>query len=76
MPCFNAGTFSLSIGKVEASDANRRQYEETKANWIIVKVAGLSKALRMDLADVLVNADEAYHSTHSIYEIQSAFIAT
>lgn len=36
----------------------------------MVKEAGLSKALRMDFADVLVNAEEAYHMTHSIYILQ------
>lgn len=33
----------------------------------MVKEAGLSKAFRMDLADVLVKAEDAYHMTHSIY---------
>lgn len=33
----------------------------------MVKEAGLSKAFNMDLADVLVTAEEAYHIMHSIY---------
>lgn len=46
-----------------ASQARNMHSDETKANWIIVKVAGLSKAFRMDFDDVFVMAEDAYHST-------------
>lgn len=36
----------------------------------MVKVAGLAKALRMDFAEVLVSADDAYHMMHRIYRLQ------
>ena len=64
---FRAGTLSRSVGNRTASQAQRTQYEETKANCIRVRVAGWSKAFKMDFEDVLVSADDAYHSTHRIY---------
>lgn len=38
----------------------------------MVKVAGLAKALRMDLAEVLVSAEDAYHMMHKTYSCESA----
>src|SRR5690349_11480959 len=58
-----AGMAARSWGKVDASQENNRQYDETKPNWTRVKVAGLSKAVRIALEDVLVMADDQYHMT-------------
>jgi len=52
-------------GKVDASHENSIQYEETNANWTSVKVAGLSKAVRIDLDEVLVKAEDQYHIIQS-----------
>lgn len=68
MGCFKAGIEVRSFGKTDASHEEVIQYEATMKNCTIVKVAGLSKALRMDLDDVLVRAEDKYHMTHSIYE--------
>lgn len=48
------------------------QNEDTNANWTMVRVAGLSKAVRIDLEDVFVNAEDQYHITHNIYTQASA----
>lgn len=53
-------------GKMVASHAMKIHNEETKANWTSVKVAGLSKAIKMDLEEVFVRADEVYHNRHRI----------
>jgi ABC-type transporter lipoprotein component MlaA len=70
--CRSAGTAALSRGKVDARKEKRMQYEETKANWTMVKVAGLSKAVRIALEEVLVRADDQYHITQSAYGQRSA----
>ena len=44
-----------------------RQYEHTKANWISVRVAGLSKVVRIDFEEVLVRAEDQYHIIQSPY---------
>jgi hypothetical protein len=49
-------------GKTPAIQEDRRQKSETKPNCTIVRVAGFSKALRMDLEDVLVRTDDPYQS--------------
>ena len=56
-------------GKAEASDARIKHHIETEANWMMVNVAGLSRALRMDFEDVLVKADVMYHEIHSTCEV-------
>lgn len=48
------------------------QNDDTKANWTRVRVAGLSKAVRIDFEDVFVNAEDQYHITHNIYSDASA----
>jgi hypothetical protein len=60
-----AGTAARSFGKVEESHENKRQYKDTRANCMRVNVAGLSKALSMDLDEVFVRADDQYHITQS-----------
>lgn len=54
-----------SRGNLDASQENKRQYAATHANCIIVSVAGLSKAVRIDLDEVFVRAEDQYHATHS-----------
>ena len=49
---------------MRARFAKKMHQEDTKANWISVKVTGFGKALRMDLEDVLVRADVRYHMMH------------
>lgn len=66
MGCFNAVTLVRRTGKALASQARNMQRDETNANWIRVSVAGLSNALRMDLDEVLVSADEVYHNRQRI----------
>ena len=61
-----AGTAVRSFGKIDASQDSKMQYEDTKANCISVRVAGLSKAVRIDLDEVLVRADDQYHITQSV----------
>lgn len=51
-------------GKAEATAEQTRQKKETKANWTMVRVAGLSRVMRMDLEEVLVRTDEVYQSIH------------
>lgn len=58
----------LSAGNMYASDDNAMQYVETRANWTIVSVAGLSNEVKMDFDEVFVNADDQYHTTHSTWE--------
>lgn len=45
------------------------QREETKANWIKVRVAGLGKALRMAFEEVFVRALDRYQTMERIYSI-------
>jgi hypothetical protein len=66
--CRSAGTAARSRGNVEASHEKSMQYDETKANWTRVKVAGLSKAVRIALDEVLVRADDPYHIMQSACE--------
>lgn len=66
---FRAVILVRRTGKMTASLAMVIQSDETKANWTRVKVAGLGKAFRMDLDEVLVRAEEVYHNTHRIYMI-------
>jgi hypothetical protein len=55
----------FSEGKVEAAVASIRHHRETEANWMIVRVAGLSKAFNIDFEEVLVKAEVMYHVMHS-----------
>lgn len=48
-----------------------KQYAATRKNWTIVKLAGLSKALRIDLEEVFVNAEDMYHVTQRACETRS-----
>src|SRR5690349_9225399 len=59
-------------GKTLASHADRIHRNETKANWTRVRVAGISKALRMDLDEVLVRAEDVYHRRQRICQTESA----
>lgn len=59
-----------NTGKTIASHAITMHSDETKANCTRVSVAGLSKAIRIDLEDVLVRAEEVYHMRHRIYVVQ------
>lgn len=70
--CLKAGTEARILGKVDASQEESMQNEDTNANWTRVRVAGLLKAVRIDLEDVFVNAEDQYHMMHSIYSDASA----
>ena len=50
---------------MEDSEARTKHHNETDANWIIVKVAGFGKALRIDFDEVLVKADVMYQTMQS-----------
>jgi hypothetical protein len=67
MGCLRAVIFVLRTGKMVASQAMTTQSDETNANWIKVKVAGLLKAFRMDLEEVLVSAEDAYQARQRIW---------
>lgn len=67
MGCFRAVILVRSTGNTTASLARLRHRADTKANWTRVNVAGISNALRMDLDEVLVRADDVYHNKHKIY---------
>lgn len=56
-----------SPGKTDASHESNRHHPDTKANCTRVSVAGLSKAVNIVLDEVLVNADDQYHITQSVY---------
>ncbi len=49
-------------------------HEDTKANWIRVRVMGLGKTLSMDLEEVLVRAELIYQTRQRICLDQSWFI--
>jgi hypothetical protein len=67
MPCLRAGMVVLRAGKRVASQEKKKQNVATKANWIRVSVAGLGKALRIDLEEVLVRALEKYQIMQRVY---------
>ena len=58
-----------SIGKIVDSHEKHIQREETKANWIKVRVAGLGKAFRMAFEEVFVSALDKYQTIERIYGI-------
>jgi hypothetical protein len=64
--CLRAVIFVRKIGNKVAIHAINIHSDDTKANWTNVKVAGLSKAIKMDFEEVFVSADEAYHNRHRI----------
>lgn len=70
MGCFSAEMRIRKLGKTVASLANVIHSEDTKANCTRVRVAGMSKTLRMDLDEVLVRAEEVYHSRQRTYVAQ------
>lgn len=57
----------FSRGKRRARNAKHRHHPETKANWIIVRVIGLGKALRMVFEEVLVRAELKYQIRQSTW---------
>jgi len=65
--CFRAGIRTASWGKMDASLEKRTQYDETKTNCMTVRVAGISKVLRIDFEDVFVNTDVRYQRIQRIY---------
>jgi hypothetical protein len=66
MPCRKAGIAFLRAGTTVDSHEKKRQYDATNANWMRVSVAGFRKAFRIDFDEVFVNAEEKYHTRHSI----------
>jgi len=66
MPCRRDGTLAFKAGNTVASHEKKMQKEETKANWIRVRVAGLGSALRIDFDDVFVKALDRYQIIHRI----------
>lgn len=67
MGYLSAGIAVLILGKVDARAEDNMQYEETKANCTMVRVAGLSKLMRIDLEEVFVRTDEVYQRIHKNY---------
>lgn len=67
IPSFSVGMAVFSRGKRRARNAKHRHHPETKANWIIVRVIGLGKALRMVFEEVLVRAELKYQIRQSTY---------
>lgn len=57
----------FSQGKRRARSAKHRHHPETKANWIMVRVIGLGKALRMVFEEVLVRAELKYQIRQSTW---------
>jgi len=51
------------------SHEKHMQREETNANWIKVRVAGLGKALRIAFDEVFVSALDRYQTIDRIYGI-------
>jgi hypothetical protein len=50
----------FSDGKINASHDSKKQRNETKANCMTVRVAGFSKAFRIDFVEVFVRAEDPY----------------
>ena len=48
-----------------AREVRIKHQADTEANWMMVRVAGLGKAFRIDLDEVLVRAEVIYQATHS-----------
>ena len=71
MPCLRAGMAVAKGGYMWASQAKSTHQEDTKANWIRVRVIGLGKALRMDFEEVFVRAELMYQTRQSIYSSTS-----
>ncbi len=71
-PFFNAGIDRLSDGKIVARLARTRHQKKTEANWMIVRVAGLGKAFKIDLEDVFVSAEVMYQAIQSAYNAISS----
>lgn len=59
---------SLREGQTVEIHEKNRQNDETKPNWISVRVAGLGKELRIDFEEVLVKALEKYQTRQSAYK--------
>lgn len=57
----------LRSGKTVANQAMVIHSDDTNANWTRVRVAGLLKAVRMDLEEVFVRAEDAYHMRHNTW---------
>jgi hypothetical protein len=66
-PFFSAGTALFKAGNTVAVSVKTRHQKETEANWRIVRVAGLGKAFKIDLEEVLVSADVMYQTIHSAF---------
>jgi hypothetical protein len=67
IPYLRAGIVFLSAGNIVASHEKKRQKVATSRNWTRVRVAGFGKAFRIDFEEVLVRAEEKYHTMQSIY---------
>ena len=64
-PFFRAGIDLFSEGNIDDSDVRMKHHKDTDANWMMVRVAGLGKALRIDLEEVLVRAEVMYQAMQS-----------
>jgi hypothetical protein len=69
MPFRKGGTRGLSVGKMVESQEQKMQEDDTKANWMRVRVTGLSNVLRMDFEEVFVRALDKYQIMQRIYGI-------
>lgn len=63
-PFFRAGIALFSEGKIEDKLVNIKHQMDTEANCTIVRVAGLGNAFKIDLEEVLVNAEVMYQVIH------------
>lgn len=63
-----AGIDERNLGNTLASHEDVMQKNATRKNCIMVSVAGLLKAFKMDLEEVLVRAEDMYHMIHRVYK--------
>lgn len=68
MPFFSTGKASRTDLLCLASQAKNRHHPVTRKNWMMVRVTGRFKVVRIDFDEVLVMIEVAYQKRHSNLE--------
>lgn len=72
MPFLRTGKDSLTKALRLASHAKKMHQKDTSMNWMMVKVTGLGRAVKMALDDVLVMIEVMYQKPHRDFTERSA----
>lgn len=72
IPFLRTGTLFLSQGLCLASHARKMHQKETSRNWMMVKVTGLGRDVKMAFEEVLVMMEVAYQKPQRAYRISFA----